>query len=87
MQTSCVSDWQGDLVGEITRVTDEELEELVRSQGPHCIEAVVLKNLREGRAKDRQVFAFRIGDTYYTGPVPDAETEATLIDIAEASED
>jgi hypothetical protein len=72
---------------EIILLTDEELEILAREAGPLSIEAKVLRDLNDGRARDRQIFAFRIGGSYYTGPMPDAEMEATLIKIADADDD
>ena len=39
------------------------------------------------RAKDRQVFAFRVGDYFVTGPLPDARSEARMIKLAEEDEE
>ena len=32
----------------------------------------MVDTLRKLRAKDRQIFAFRVGDSWFTGPTPDA---------------
>ena len=39
------------------------------------------------RAKDRQVFAFRVGDYMVVGPVPDAKTKSLMIEIAEENDE
>jgi hypothetical protein len=70
------------MAGELVRVPDEEVERLAKEQGPGSIAARVLANLRSERAKDRQVFAFRIGPYWISGPVPDARTEALMIEFA-----
>ena len=46
-----------------------------------------MEELRERRAKDRQVYAFRLGDYDFIGSVPDARTELALIDLAEEDGD
>ena len=72
------------VVPEIVRVPDEELRRVAQEGGPLSVEARVLRELGKRRAKDRQVFAFRIGgDYYYTGPMPDARTEIALLELAE----
>ena len=68
---------------EIERISDAELERLAAQGGSLSVEASIVEELRERRAKDRQVYAFRVGDYYFTGPVPDARTELALIDLAE----
>ena len=35
-------------------------------------------DLRQQRAQDKQVFAFRLGENCVVGPMPDAETELTM---------
>jgi hypothetical protein len=75
------------MAAEITRISDEELERLAREGGPTSIEAMLLARLRRLRAKDRQVFAFRIGQYWIAGPMPDAHTEALMIEVAEEDED
>jgi hypothetical protein len=71
------------VVPEIVRVLDEELARLAQEGGPLSVEARVLIELGKRRAKDRQVFAFRVGDYYYTGPIPDARTEIALLELAD----
>jgi hypothetical protein len=71
----------------LIRVPDEEVERLAKKRGPRSVAAEVLNELRAQRAKDRQVFAFRYGPYWLTGPVPDAKTEADLIGWADEDED
>ena len=47
------------------------------------MEARVLMELRRRRAKDHQEFAFRVGDYYFVGPMPDARTELALIAVVD----
>jgi hypothetical protein len=68
-------------------VPDEELERLAKNDGPHSVAAKVLAEVRAQRAKDRQVFAFRCGDYWITGPMPDVQDEAALIEWAIADEE
>jgi hypothetical protein len=68
---------------ELELVPDEELERLAREKGPASVEARVLRMVRLDRARDRQVYVFRAGDYYFTGPIPDAALEAAILDIAE----
>jgi len=63
-------------------VPDEEVERLAKKGGPRSVAAKVLAELRAQRAKDRQVFAFRCGAYWITGPVPDVHAEAELIEWA-----
>jgi hypothetical protein len=72
---------------EITCISDGELERLARVGGPHSVEVMLLTRLRRGRAKDRQFFAFRVGEYYFTGPTPDARTERKMIELAEEHEE
>jgi hypothetical protein len=67
-------------------VSDDELRRRAESGGPASAEARVLEGLRLARAKDRQIFAFRVGDYYLTGPMPDAKTEAVMLGAAEIIE-
>jgi hypothetical protein len=55
--------------------------------GPSSAEAELLARLRFLRAKDSQVFVFRVGDYAIVGPVPDARTELAMIEIAEDDDD
>jgi hypothetical protein len=75
------------VVTEVIPVPDAELERLARAGGPLSVEARILEELREQRAKDRQVFAFRVGEYYFTGPTPDATTEIALVDLAEVDDE
>jgi hypothetical protein len=68
-------------------VPDEEVERLAKKDGPHSVAAKVLAELSAERAKDRQVFAFRCGAYWITGPVPDVQAEADLIEWAIEDED
>jgi hypothetical protein len=68
-------------------IPDEVLEHLASKAGPQSIPARMLRGLRKLRARDRQVFAFRVGNYWITGPLMDARTEAVLIEIAENDED
>jgi hypothetical protein len=52
---------------------------LAKKGGPRSIAAKVLAELRAQRSKDRQVFAFRCGAFWITGPVPDVHAEADLM--------
>jgi hypothetical protein len=56
-------------------VTDERLEALSMAFGPNSTEARALELLRYYRARDRQVFAFRIGQRLMIGPMPDGRTK------------
>jgi hypothetical protein len=66
-------------------VPDEELERLTKERGPSSVEARMVETLRKLRAKDRQIFAFRVGDSWFTGPTPGAKTDLWLLDLADES--
>ena len=66
------------MLPKLQQVSDDELERLAAEAGPDSIEARTLDDLRRERAQDRQAFAFRIGEFYMVGPMPDAETELTM---------
>jgi hypothetical protein len=68
---------------EVVQIPDEVLALAAVEQGPYCAEAQILARLHNLRAKDRQVFAFRVGDYLIAGPVRDAMTELAMIEIAE----
>jgi hypothetical protein len=68
-------------------IPDEVLEDLALEAGPQSIPARLLRGLRKLRARDRQVFAFRVGNYWITGPLMDARTEAALIDLADEDAD
>jgi hypothetical protein len=64
-------------------IPDEVLEHLALEGGPKSVPARILRGLRRLRARDWQVFAFRVGNYWITGPLMDARTEAALIDLAD----
>ena len=64
---------------------DEELEKIAARDGPDSLAAKTLADLRAQRAQDKQVFAFRLGDFLVVGPMPDAETELTMLLANEAT--
>ena len=68
---------------QVERVPDEVLEIVAEEKGPSSAEAQALARLRLLRSKDRQVYAFRFGNYLVTGPIPDARSELTMIEIAE----
>jgi hypothetical protein len=72
---------------EVVQVPDDVLTLAAAEKGPSSVEAQLLTRLRSLRAKDRQVFAFRVGDYMIVGPVPDARTELAMIEIAEDEEE
>jgi hypothetical protein len=72
---------------EVELVPDTILETLAKMEGPSSIEGQVWRYLREQRARDRQIFAFRVGAYWLTAPFPDARTEARLIALAQLDED
>ena len=72
---------------EIVRVSDCELARLAEEGGSQSVEALIVKELRKRRSRDYQVYAFRVGDFYFTGPVPDARTELAIIDIVEGEDE
>jgi hypothetical protein len=66
-------------------ISDEELEQLAARDGPDSLAARTLADLRAQRAQDKQVFAFRLGDFVVVGPMPDAQTELTMLLANEAT--
>ena len=72
---------------EVVQIPDEVLAAAAVMNGPSSVEAELLARLRFLRAKDRQVFVFRVGDYAIVGPVPDAQTELAMIEIAEDGDD
>jgi hypothetical protein len=64
---------------------DEELERLAERDGPESLAAKALADLHAQRAKDKQVFAFLVGEYFVVGPMPDAETELHLMLVAEVA--
>lgn len=72
--------------GPIKFVPDEELARLAEEAGPDSAAAAMLRELKASRAKDRQYFAFHVNEYFFVGPVPDAETEAELLALADLLE-
>jgi hypothetical protein len=68
---------------EVVQVSDEMLALAAAEKGPSSIEARVLAKLRLLRAKDRQVFAYRVDGYLIAAPVPDAWSELVMIEFAE----
>ena len=60
--------------------SDEDLQRLAEERGPTSAEAQALAQLKSQRGQDLQVHCFRVGDTYLTGPLPEA-TEAASADL------
>jgi hypothetical protein len=52
---------RGRMADHVEFVPDEELERLAKERGPSSVEARMVEELRKLRAKDRQIFAFRVG--------------------------
>ena len=71
-------------------VTDEELARLADEKGPASAEAQALAQLKVQRAQDLQVHCYRVGDTYLTGPLPDAiepaRSDEEIIDAIKTAE-
>ena len=65
------------------RIPDAALELAADMFGIESAEAIILAKLRRQRAMDRQVYAFRVGEYWITGPVPDGRTEIAIIQVAE----
>ena len=65
---------------EMVLVSDEDLQRLAQERGPTSAEAQALAQLKSQRGQDLQVHCFRVGDTYLTGPLPEA-TEAASADL------
>ena len=72
--------------GPIKVVPDEELHRLAEEAGPDSVAATMLRELQASRLKDRQYFAFHVNEYFFIGPVPDAETEADLLTLADLLE-
>jgi hypothetical protein len=72
---------------DIEPITDEELARIAQEKGPSSSAATILRQLSRKRAKDRQVFAWRVVAYYFIGAAPNAETEVAMIDFVEAQEE
>jgi hypothetical protein len=57
---------------ELTLIPDDEVERLASDLGPGSVEANSLAELRQLRAQDKQVFAYRLGKFIVIGPEPSA---------------
>lgn len=75
------------MASEMLQIPDQEVERLATEHGPGSIEARILTWLSCQRAKDWQVFAFRIGPCWITGPVPDGRTEAEMLASADQDDE
>jgi hypothetical protein len=62
---------------EMVLVADDELQRLADEKGPASAEAQALAQLKTQRSQDLQVHCFRVGDTYLTGPLPEATEPAS----------
>jgi hypothetical protein len=60
---------------ELTLIPDDELERLAGDRGPGSVEANSLAELRQLRAQDQQVFAYRLGKFIVIGPEPSTQDE------------
>jgi hypothetical protein len=58
-------------------IADDELKRLADQNGPTSAEAQVLAQLTSQRAQDLQVYAFRVGDQYVTGSLPEVAEPAS----------
>jgi hypothetical protein len=72
---------------DIVRIPDDMLRRMAEAESPKGAASNILREVIAKRRKDRQVFAWRIGSYYFVGPVPDAETEAAIIEFAGDDED
>jgi hypothetical protein len=73
------------LPAEMVLISDEDLQRLAEEKGPTSAEAQALAQLKSQRGQDLQVHCFRVGDTYLTGPLPEATEPASVdIDIIDA---
>lgn len=66
-------------------VADKELERLAAESGLDSKAAHALAELRALRARDEQVFAYRLGDLLMVLPEPTAEERVRLLLAYEAS--
>ena len=64
---------------QVKRVSEQELGEKARIEGPFSPAARLLIDLSLKRARDRQVHVWELGAYRFIGPAPDAATEALLL--------
>jgi hypothetical protein len=69
---------------ELVLVADEGLQRLAEERGPTSAEAQVLAQLSIQRAQDLQIYAFRVGDQYVTGALPEATESASNEQLLDA---
>jgi hypothetical protein len=74
---------------EVEQIPDELLMRAAKEMGSRSNEARILQEIRSGRSKDRQMFAFRCGSVWFIGSTPDARTKLDMIEMAQdlAAED
>lgn len=53
---------------EIIQIPDEHPKRLAEEEGPRSAAAMILRSLAKKRAKDRQVYAWQLGQYYFIGP-------------------
>ena len=63
---------------EIIQIPEEHLKRLAEEEGPRSAAAMIPRSLAKKRARDRQVYAWQLGQYYFVGPTPDAEMEARI---------
>jgi hypothetical protein len=66
-------------------IPDHELERLAVEHGPGSVEANALAELRQERAQDKQVFAYRAGKFIVIGPKPTPQDELAFLLANEAT--
>jgi hypothetical protein len=66
-------------------IPDDKLERLAARHGPGSVEANALGELRQERAKDKQVSAYRLGKFIVIGPEPTPQDEVMFLLANEAT--
>ena len=66
-------------------IPDDELERLAVEHGPGSVEAEAVSELRQERAKDKQVSAYRLGKFVVIGPEPTPQDELVFLLANEAT--
>lgn len=69
----------------VVPIPDDELERLASKHRPESVEANALADLCNERARDRQVFTFRLGDFIVIEPESSAEEELVFMLANEAT--